>query len=161
MRILIIVIALGLISLLAACAGGGGGSSDSQEPAPTETTPAETQPASRTLDGTMTLDEGFTDHGSDAQEGLPCQGKGIYADIQSGTQVTVRNEADELIADARLSSGRLAESGLFGDCVFTFTVHDIPEAASYTIEVSDHGGLTYSAEELESLDWKVAFTLGD
>ena len=145
----VVILALGI------AAGCGLGSS---EPTPTATP---TAPSTRALNGTMTLDSSFTPSGSDAKVGRNCRGESGYDDIQEGTQVTVRDGTDAIIATGRLSQGKLTATGFSGRCRFEFTISDVPEASFYTIEVSRRGGLTYSAEELDGLSWMVSFILRD
>ncbi len=127
--------------VIAACSSGG-------EPSPT---PAQT------LQGTMTLSDGFTKSSFGLAATRFCEGEGGYDDMREGAQVTVRDGSDELIASGRLAEGEVVTGG----CEFSFAVQDVPTAAFYTIEVSHRGGLAYSAAEMEAADWDVAFTLGD
>ncbi len=158
MRVIGLMFVVGAI-VIAACSGGSAGEKPTPSAAPTE-------PSTQTLRGTMVLKEGAQPGGvgSVIAIGAPCWGIGGYDDMAAGTQVTVRNENDALIAKGALSEGAISPRGPTGtlpDCDFAFTVRDVPNAAFYTIEVSHRGELTYSREEMEALDWEVAFTLGD
>ncbi len=43
---------------------------------------------------------------------------------------------------------------------FTFTVPNLPDAGSYSVEVSHRGKLTYTKEQLDSNNWTVALSIG-
>ncbi len=87
----------------------------------------------------------------------PCAGDLGYADISAGTQVTVRDEANELLATSSLGPGTSATEDR---CTFTFAV-TVPPAAFYSVEVGRRGGLSYSHDEMVAKSWRVSFTLGD
>lgn len=99
-----------------------------------------------------------------------CRGAGGYEDLGEGTQVVVRNESGEVIATGALGAGSLplsednsptTTSYDWSPCTFPIEVTDVPDAEFYTVEVSHRGGLTYSAAELEGLDWQPQLTIGD
>ncbi len=126
----------------------------------------------QTIRGTLTLTEGFyppryQPWGETLYfDGDLCYGKGGYDDIKEGAQVTIRDETDTVIAAGRLSEGQIktTELGLdlvSADCIFLFEVTDVPSANFYTVEVSHRGGLTYSLDEMDALDWEVSLSLGD
>lgn len=91
--------------------------------------------------------------------GETCYGDGGYDDIAAGTQVRVTNQDGTLIGTDSLEEGQ--PNAARTRCTFRFTVGGLPEATFYTFEVSHRGGLTYSAAEMEAMNWQVAFTLGD
>jgi len=126
--------------LLAACA--------SPSPTPTPTT------ATRTIHGTLEL----VGRAAAAVEDV-CYGYEGYDDIKTGTQVTVADQGGTLIGTGSLGRGVLNEDRT--RCTFPFIIHGLPDATFYAIEVSRRGELTYSAAEMEQMDWRVAFTLGD
>ncbi len=45
-------------------------------------------------------------------------------------------------------------------CQFTFELEEVSEAEFYAIEVGDRGEQTYSLDEMNEMDWTVAFSLG-
>lgn len=135
MRALIVV-----TLLLAACAPAGASPSAA--------------PTTKTLNGTLAL------HGRAAAIGLTaCSGTGGYDDIAAGAQVTVKDQTGTLIGTGSLEAGKANAERT--TCTFAFKVADLPDATFYAIEVSHRGELTYSAAEMETRHWVVAFTLGD
>lgn len=101
--------------------------------------------------GTFTLTESAV-HTRDGQ----CVGSGGYDDLNSGTQVVVRNDRGRILATTRLGPGTL--HGGFA-CKWAFTLR-VPESGFYSFEVSHRGELTYSKRQLERKHWRVAFSLG-
>lgn len=89
----------------------------------------------------------------------PCKGEGGYNDVSEGAQVLVRDGEGGILATGHLLAG--ASLGERTNCVFMFSVSNVGNAAFYAIEVSHRGELTYSAAEMEGMDWRVSFTLGD
>ena len=115
----------------------------------------------QTVTGSIVLNVGF---GPGRDDGEPCAGEGGYDDIRPGAEVTVRDRTGAIIATSRLDWG-VVERIIEGDpdrfyCRLPFSVPDVPEADFYSIEVSRRGELTFSRDELEALDWQVAFELG-
>jgi hypothetical protein len=110
-------------------------------------------------DGTRDITGEFELNSSDyswLDRGEPCRGRGGYGDVNSGTQVTVRDGSGALLATSSLRGGR-ADGG---SCVFEFTLSDVPRADYYTFEVGRRGELSYSREDLLVEGWHVGFTLG-
>lgn len=142
MRHLTLTIAAALI--LAGCSGGG------RDPEPVTVTVTES--ASTPVEPTPTESATFTIRGSITVNGEGSGGRSRcytdegYDDIQGGTDVVVTAPNGNKIAIGSLESGR--SSGR--DCVFGFTVEDVPEDVSlYTVEVGDRGELTYKRDELD------------
>jgi hypothetical protein len=79
-----------------------------------------------------------------------------YADIRSGTEVTVSNENTTIIANGSLAS--VARSGY--SCAWSFTINGVPKATFYQIEVSHRGKVQFSDAQLQAQNWAVALTLG-
>jgi hypothetical protein len=91
--------------------------------------------------GTLTLRDSF------ASSDGACVGKGGYADIRGGTQVTVY-DGPRVAAVGSLSTG-VVVGAWPGDCDFAFSV-TVPRGPDfYSVEVSHRGRLNYSAGELE------------
>lgn len=116
-----------------------------------------------------------------------CRGGGGYDDQRAGAQVTVRNEAGDVIGIGRLSTGEygalrvdtgepISSLGMWrtsngtktddgdwayrGLCVFTFTVELTEDSDFYEVQVADRNPLTHTRAELEAAGWEVALTLG-
>ncbi len=94
--------------------------------------------------------------------GAECEGREGYDDISVGAPVTVTNESGTTIATARLSQGEIVDTYRASviTCEWSFAIEDVPDAEFYDIEVSHRGTLTYSREEMEKMEWEVAFELG-
>lgn len=120
---------------------------------------ASPSPTTHDLTGTFTLTQDSPPPMSDNE--TYCEGTGGYTDIQAGLDVVVRDQGGDIIGTGALEYEPPAENQSLRVCVFTFTVEDVPAASFYEIEVGDRGSLSYSAAELDVLDWSVAFTLGD
>jgi hypothetical protein len=109
----------------------------------------------------MTINE---DEGSAA--GQPCDyAEGGYSDLGVGTQVTVRDEANKVLAVGELSRGTTQNWGdaeniggtvlQLHRCVYPFSVSAVGPAATYGVEVSHRGQVFYAAADLERLGWHV------
>lgn len=97
--------------------------------------------------------------------GVECSGSGGatnggYTDIDEGSQVTVKDESNKLIATGNLGKGATADIGFGGACVFPLSVVNVPVATFYTIEVGTRKGITYSAKEMQDKNWQVNISLG-
>jgi hypothetical protein len=98
--------------------------------------------------------------------GEPCAaGSGGYADIASGTQVTVTDGDGTVIAIGTLGDGVTphtpdvwAGDWEYPPCLFPFTIEGVPDSGTiYGIEVSHRGVIQFSEDEAQSL----SFSLGD
>jgi hypothetical protein len=116
-----------------------------------------------TIRGEMVLESGWV-----GEE--PCTGGGGFSDISSGASIVVKDGADVTIATGWLEPGirpkvtaaeRRAGADIPTICSFAFVVDGVPTVDFYSIEVSHRGALTFTYDELEALDWTVAFKLGD
>ena len=105
---------------------------------------------SHTIKGSITLTAALGDGPSialddyeNAEEGDPCSGLGGYDDMDTGTNVTVRDEDGTLLATGSLEAGILSEvlNDVFFACEFSFKVEDVPDAKFYSVEASRRGGL--------------------
>lgn len=86
-----------------------------------------------------------------------CQGSGGYSDIGTGTPVTLRNGAGDLLATASLGSG----SNLGVSCVWETVLRDVPRREDfYVVEVGDRGEISQSRTELEAGDFTFDISLG-
>ena len=83
-----------------------------------------------------------------------------FSDIRAGTKLVVRDDSGKHVAFGRLGRGSLADPADldpnpdFQDCVFPFTVEDIPGGSpSYFVAVGDHrGGVEFTEEQSDSLE---------
>jgi hypothetical protein len=102
------------------------------------------------VSGTFTLYDSTSTYSS-------CLGQGGYADIGPGTDVSIRDQNNDLIGKSSLGAGAPSE----GACEYSFTVAAVPANMKfYSIEVSHRGALTYSLADMKSMDWTVDMTLG-
>lgn len=89
--------------------------------------------------------------------GSTCRPSGGYGDINSSTQVVVRNPAGVELARTSLGFG---ETERRGRCTFKFEVLLTEGETSYIVEVGRRGEISYSWEEI-SRPGAVALSLGD
>ncbi len=150
---------------LALALGACGGQATHSKSAPTTTVaPIYTITGTMALHGTLfSLDN--TDTISYDQDTLACFGTNGYDDIKEGAEVTVVNQDGKTIGNSVLNAGRLPDTPANINthettCSFSFTVHDIPRADFYKIEVAHRGQLTYSFSEMSSNNWSVEVSLG-
>jgi hypothetical protein len=86
-----------------------------------------------------------------------CVGQGGYADIATGTEVTVRDERGTLLATSNLTLASAEESS----CTYRFAMA-APRAEFYAIDVGGRRNvLHYSHEQLRLAEWTMAITLGE
>lgn len=105
------------------------------------------------IDGSFTISDGDS---AGLRVGDLCQGEGGYGDLNSSTQVVVRNpDGDEL---ARTELG-LGDTTSIITCRFEFTVELTEGEESYIFEVGDRGEISYSWDEVTT-PGMVAFTIG-
>jgi putative hemolysin len=92
-------------------------------------------------DGVLNLDD------------VHCEGMGGYDDMRAGAQVTVTDEHGTVIGDSTLPTGQMQGSGVTRQCVFTFTVDDLPKGRSFYGLTISHRGTTQVREwELGSVN---------
>jgi hypothetical protein len=95
-----------------------------------------------------------------------CRGSGGYVDLGPGTPVVVRNGDGQVLAKGEFGSGKGSGAkkaigyGAHAACVFTFVVKNVPEADTYSLQVSHRGALDYTYEELEATHWRIGSVLG-
>jgi hypothetical protein len=122
------------------------------------------KPKEVTVTGTMTVEAG---EGSGANVGNACLTEGGYADIRTGTQVTVKDAGGKVIAIGSLGPGTVraaqtlpkfnAEKGVVEDvsqavkCGFEFSVAGVPGGESfYSVEVAHRGDVRFSSADIGS-----------
>lgn len=111
------------------------------------------QGSKATITGTLTLN----DASGGFKKNQLCQGSGGYDDIQKGTQVTVRNGSNNIIAVSELGQGTSSDGS---SCTFNYSIEAVPRTSVYQIEISHRGGLTYSRAELVKRNFTIDTTLG-
>jgi hypothetical protein len=86
-----------------------------------------------------------------------------YSDFRAGTKLIVEGSEGAPVAVGHLDPGTLIHpknldaNPDFQDCVFPFTIKNIPSGeSSYFVGVKDRGGINFAEEEADSL--KISFT---
>ncbi|MFD6860301.1 hypothetical protein ACFWB0_01545 [Rhodococcus sp. NPDC060086] len=104
------------------------------------------------ISGTVTLIDGAA---SSSTSGFECEGARGYDDISPTAAVRVSDAAGALLATGSLTHS--VSEGNF--CTFFFTVPEVPRgAASYDVEISHRGSVSYNETEADS---GVHLTLGN
>jgi len=97
--------------------------------------------------------------------GKVCQGAGGYTDLLEGTPVVVRDGDGQILGTTHFGAGKGAGGGKLGAtgapsaCVFAFTVKHVPDADTYSFQMSHRGGVVYTHEELEANNWRIGAAL--
>ena len=96
--------------------------------------------------------------------GKACQGAGGYTDLFEGTPVVVRDGDGQVIGTGRFGAGKGAggKPGTLGAptaCVFAFTVKHVPDADTYSFQMSHRGGVVYTHAELADNNWRIGAAL--
>lgn len=89
-----------------------------------------------------------------------CYGKDGYDDVSRGHQITVYDPSGTILAVAPLDSGALKvdpDFAMSGQCVFSFTVRDVPKHPLYQFGLGNRPRLTMDAAEVRD---GVALSLG-
>ena len=86
-----------------------------------------------------------------------CFPDGGYGDVNSSTQVVVRNGDSRELARTSLGEGRI---GLLQGCAFNFEVPLTEGENVYILEVGDRGEISYTWEEITE-DGAIELSLGD
>ena len=77
-------------------------------------------------------------------------------DFTADTEVTLRNEADEILAVSALGSPEtLEKSDGRPTCVFQFELTDVPTARFYTLKIQGRDGPTVPYDDLVADDWRL------
>lgn len=106
--------------------------------------------------------------------GAQCVADGRFDDIDETAEVTVKNQSGVIIATGMLRSGHttievtgievdsngLGEDGVGAQCVFDFTLTDVPRAKFYKIEIGRRQGPTFSYSEMAAVEWRPGLVLG-
>lgn len=95
-----------------------------------------------TISGQLDLTSASIGHDSTS-----CWGTDGYDDIRRGADVTVTDPSGKVVALGALGSGTIV--GSYVECVFSFTVANVPAGLGfYGIEVSHRGVLRYSESDV-------------
>lgn len=124
-------------------------------------TPAPTASPAPMLAGTLTLTDAGVLTKSDVYPGgqklTDCLGSGGFADIHSGAQIVVKDEAAKTVGAGALVVDTAQSAP--GRCVYTFTLALGP-GAFFDVSIAGRKGPTYSAADLAAKGYKVDLTLG-
>jgi hypothetical protein len=119
------------------------------------------------LDDTLDLSKILGTYGSYVPTNAPapteCTGFRGYSDMQQGAQVVVKDGSGNVIGTSQLGTGALSNYDPtigMGTCTLSFAVDNLPDVPFYSVEVSHRGAQAFSKEQLDSMNWSVAFTLG-
>jgi hypothetical protein len=114
--------------------------------------------APTTVSGSLSLHD--PDSFSGLSSGTACEGSNGYNDITQGAQVTVSDNSGSILAvsSSGMSAGTADGSG---NCVFSFTIDNVPYSQFYQFQVSHRGQLAYSYQQLSSDNFQIATTLGN
>ena len=122
---------------------------------PTNSSSSSSSSNTNNVTGTLSLkDTSFVNMTS----GDACEGSGGYSDITQGAQVVASDNANTILAVSSLSAGVADGSG---NCVFSFTINNVPYSAFYQFQVSHRGQLAYSYQQLSSNNFAISTTLGN
>jgi hypothetical protein len=107
-----------------------------------------------TVHGTFTISNGSYDPTNEFEDpnytgGVDgCEGDGGYGDLNSSTQVVVKDDHGEEVTRTELGTGHDTGDGLFGGCKFDFTF-DVTKGPKYfVVSVGHRGESKYTFEEL-------------
>jgi hypothetical protein len=110
------------------------------------------------LRGSITvIDTNFYLSSSVETNGSSCYTSGGYSDVNSGTNVTVKNGDGKLLGVTDLSSGVTVGSYM---CKFSFEL-EVSKSDFYSFDIGNRDEVSYSKEELEDKGWNLELTLGD
>lgn len=94
-------------------------------------------------------------------------GAGGYGDIGPGTDVVVKDNANNIIGKAQLGDGpsvpmskAVNQSGV-GGCIWSTTVKGVPTGKDfYQVSVGRRGTSTYTSKDLDASKWSIDLKLG-
>jgi hypothetical protein len=110
------------------------------------------------LRGSITvIDTDFYYSSSVETNGSSCYTTGGYSDVNSGTNVAVKNGDGKLLGVTDLSSGVTVGSYR---CKFSFEL-EVSKSDFYSFDIGNRDEVSYSKDELESKDWNLELSLGD
>lgn len=114
------------------------------------------KPEAYAIKGKMTLVD--SDLGGSDEN---CYGTGGYSDIQSGMPVTIKDGSGAIIATGDVGIGSKPAESQYSSvqCMFSFSVGNIPKADFYQVQVGRRGVLNYSFAEIQQKNWEIALSL--
>jgi hypothetical protein len=87
-----------------------------------------------------------------------CYGFGGYKDLNEGANVVVSDGNGKVLASGTLGGGTASSTYR---CNFPITLGSkLPKADFYKVQVSHRGELTYSYDEMQSMNWDLSLTIG-
>jgi hypothetical protein len=168
MRRVALIIGVGALAALAIVIGAC--SNPKSETAPTTAAETHTITGTFKLQGSALADteaadpntpnENFTTDKDLGLSGNGCQGTNGHDDVAAGLQVNVANESGTTIATGSLEQGEVVKDQFWNNCVFPFTVSNVPTAKFYRIEAGRRGQVSYSYEQMQANSWRVSLSLG-
>ncbi len=120
---------------------------------------------------THTVDGFFVGSALDPEEAGDGGCETTVGKLRSGQPVRLLNSVGEVVATAPLVGGELEnirrtqETGLFegtytsADCRLTFSLIEVPESSSYTVETRGLTAVTYTRDEMVQAGWRMEFRL--
>lgn len=104
-----------------------------------------------------------------AQKGEKCFPQDGYDSVQSGATLTVKDEAEKVVATGQLAAGAFAENGSQGryldqdaseaTCRFSFEAEVPDDVKFYTVGISGVGDQTFSHATLEAKSWHITLSV--
>jgi hypothetical protein len=112
--------------------------------------PAEAAPDTFTASGELQL------IGSVGGDKTDCYGEDGFDDLQTGTQVVIRDASGDTVAIGELGIGTIPQKFRMGSltiaCSWTFAVEDVPSGSTaYSVEVSHRGEVAFKESEANNL----------
>lgn len=96
--------------------------------------------------------------------GAVCTGQGGYSDVRAGANVTVKDGSSSLIGATTLGPGVAQPWPEVGadalQCVFPYSIANVPDTAFYTFEVGRRGAISRSKADVAAKNWTMSFYLG-
>jgi hypothetical protein len=112
----------------------------------------------QTLIGSITVtDTNFYYGSSVVVSGGSCYTKGGYSDVNSGTDVVVRNGDGKVLAITQLLPGTPVGSY---SCKFSYVL-ELSNSDFYAVHIGKRDDVNYTKLELEERNWILNLTLGD
>jgi hypothetical protein len=147
-----------LASVVLGACGSGSAHPASTNTASTMPAATATTTAAHTLQGTFQI-SGVTVVVRIA--GSDCEGSDGFSDINSGTQVIVKDASGTIVGTSALGTGTEVPppDSSSHACSFSFSVSSLPDASFYSVEVGHRGAQTFSKSQLEAMNWTVGFSL--
>ena len=153
--ILAVIVVIATLAAVGYYAVGSGGA----KPSPTPTlspTPSPT-PITHTVTGTLVLSGGGAGNFL-TYPGSVCAGVRGYSDLGHGASVVLLDESGTILASTTLDQGTVLGTTR---CSFSFTLTGVTDTAKfYAVQVSHRGQVTQSHDEMVTLGWVFALTIG-